>query len=93
MPVDQFPNKTIQELEALLAQAQDRLINGQLTEVSGAGIRTVRDSGKTTPPERLIEMIKYSLYLRAIASGDEELIKAWPDPRVARVNRSRTRYL
>ena len=87
MPLDYYPNLTVQELEALLERAQDRKANGAVSSVSAAGVSTSLDLSKYDI-EKEIRDILYSLYLRSAGSEYE-----YPNPYSSRVARVRPRYL
>lgn len=90
MPVDYYPNKSIEELLSMLEKLQKRQTEGTLTEVSAAGVRTVKT---VTPGNSMVETeilrVLYSLHLRA--AGNEEEDK-YPNPYASRIRRTRARY-
>jgi len=90
VPVDYYPNKSIEELSQLLEKLQKRQTEGTLTEVSGAGIRTVKT---LTPGNARVEVevlrILYSLHLRAVGTGDAA---KYPNPYASKIRRTRARY-
>jgi hypothetical protein len=84
--VDYYPNKSEDELLVLLNALQKRQINGTITEVSAAGVRTVRDlkDAGNARIEVEIRRVMFSLHVRA---PDE-----YDNPYASRIRRTRTRY-
>jgi hypothetical protein len=91
MPVDYYPNKSVEELVALLESLQKRQVSGGIIEVLAAGVRTTRDFSKsgTSRVEVEIKRVLYSLFLRA--AGSDEAAD-WPNPYAGRIRMTRTRY-
>lgn len=65
MPVDYYPNLSVEELQQRLTELQRRGLRGQITEVTAAGVRTVRTpvSGGTRNETEVLRVL-YSLYRR-----------------------------
>ncbi len=84
--VDYYPNKSEDELLVLLNALQKRQINGTITEVSAAGVRTVRDlkNAGNARIEVEIRRVQYSLHVKAPLE--------WDNPYANRIRRTRTRY-
>jgi hypothetical protein len=94
VPVDIYHNKSVEELTSLLSSLQLRQSKGSITEVSAAGVRTVRAVNASDPSiERQIIGVLYSLSQKAVASGDTALIAQWPNPYANRVRRTIPSYL
>lgn len=77
------------ELLKLLESVNNSITKGHITEVSAAGVRTVRGPADISQLRMVRRDIKYSLYLRA--AGTAESAK-YPDPWANRIRRTRTRY-
>lgn len=90
MPVDYYPNKSVEELSQILTTLQKRQTEGTLTEVSAAGVRTVKT---LTPGNARVETeilrVLYSLHLRAAGTGDAS---KFPNPYASRIRMTRARY-
>jgi hypothetical protein len=84
MPVDFYVNKSQQELEALLARLQAAQSTGRVSEVSAAGVRTVKVFSGVGRTETEILRVLYSLHLRAPDQYD--------NPYANRIRRTRARY-
>jgi hypothetical protein len=90
VPIDYYPQKSLSELKVLLESLQSRLAKGAITEVSAAGVRTVRQ-----PPiggsdsDIQIKRVLYSLYLRALGTSEEP---TWTNPYSQSLRRVRVRY-
>jgi hypothetical protein len=92
MPVDYYPNKNVLELVALLGKLQTRQTAGALTEVTAAGVRTVRAAGAAAGNSRTeteIKRVLYSLYVRTIGTDDAD---TYPNPYASMIRRTRARY-
>jgi hypothetical protein len=87
MPVNYYPNKSVEDLLILLDQVQRRQTSGAtITETSAAGIRIVKTVGAgNSRPEVELRRILYSLWL-----ADPN---TYANPYAARNRRVRTRYL
>lgn len=85
MPVDYYPNKTADQLLVLLDKLQQRQIGGAITEVSAAGVRTVR---MVTPGNSAvateITRVLYSLFRKDPKTND--------NPYADKIRRTRARY-
>ena len=92
MPVDYYPNKSLEDLTALLNSLQSRQVKGSIVEVSVAGVRTVRQPGGsgTSRTETEILRVLYSMHLRA--AGSTQLAEKYPNPYAGRIRRTRARY-
>lgn len=84
MAVDFYFGRTAAELLVLLRAAQDRKARGNLTEVSAAGVRTVRDFSKNQSVEAEIFNIRKALWRLDPDS--------YPDPALERITRTRAYY-
>jgi hypothetical protein len=84
VPVDLYIGLSVEELQELLRAAQLRRAGGNITEVTAAGIRTAFGTTDAASMADDIFQIRYSLFLRAPSE--------WPDPRLERITRTRTRY-
>ncbi len=93
MPVDFYPNKSVEELTGLLKSLQDRQIKGGITQVQAAGVMTTRDLSVMRNGNSRIEVelkrVLYSLYLRASGTPAAKL---WANPYAGRIRRTRSRY-
>ena len=91
MPVDYYPQKSVQELVRILETLQDRQSKGLLAEVSAAGVRVTRDMrrGDQSRTETEILRVLWSLFIRA--AGTEEAVN-WPDPYANRIQKTRASY-
>jgi hypothetical protein len=91
MPVNYYPNQTVQALELLLASLQKRQIGGAVTEVFAAGVRTVKTVGfGNSSPDVEIMRVLYSLFLAEPVNDDGT--KKWTNPYLQRVTRTRPSY-
>ncbi len=83
----------MEELQGILKGLQDRQTKGLITEVSAAGVRTMRDAGRNNQMNSRVELeilrVRYSLHLR---SAGTDSAATWPDPYAERVRRTRARY-
>ena len=93
MPVDYYPNKSIEELTAMLTTLQERQLKGTITQVSAAGVSTIRELGRNATmnarTETEIKRVLYSLFLRAAGT---ENAQDWPNPYASMIRRTRARY-
>ena len=93
MPVDYYPQKSMEELIGLLESLQNRQVKGAITEVSAAGVRTTRDVGRnaTLNARTSTEILRvlYSLHVRAKGTDEAE---NWPNPYAGKITRTRPRY-
>ena len=93
MPVDYYPNKSVQELTGILETLQKRQTQGAVTEVTAAGVMTRRELGRgatmNARTETEIKRVLYSLYLRAQGTDAAE---DWPNPYAGIIRRTRVRY-
>ena len=92
---DHYPGIQIPELKVLLAKAIQQRDNGRIVELSVGGtngVRTRRDFHDKHDPDLQVSRIRYAGYLRAIATGDQDLIAEWPNPNNARITRVRPNY-
>jgi hypothetical protein len=90
MPVDYYPNKSIEDLSQLLTTLQKRQTEGTLTEVSAAGVRTVKTlSPGNARVEVELRRVLYSLYVRA--KGTDQAAD-YPNPYDQMIRRTRPRY-
>jgi hypothetical protein len=90
MPIDFYPQKSLEDLLTILDGLQKRQTSGTLTEVSATGMRTV----KTIVPgnsrvETEILRVLWSMHVRA--KGTEDANK-YPNPYASRIRRTRPRY-
>lgn len=90
MPVDYYIGKSVEELSKLLSAAQARKAKGNISEVTAAGVRTVRDFSQNRRVEQEIFDLRYSLYRRALGTPEASI---WTDPRLERVTRTRVNYI
>ena len=91
MPVDYYPNKSIEELLGILSTLQKRQTEGTLTEVSAVGIRMVKTVAPGTSALDIeILRVLYSLYKRALTTPEEA---NFPNPYLSRVRRTRSNYV
>ena len=92
MPVDYYPQKTVAQLTVILQRLQDRQVQGGITEVSAAGVRTSRKIGGDgdARTETEIRRVLYSLYLRS--QGTDQAAD-WPNPYGERIRKTRARYV
>ena len=88
MPVDYYLGRSVEELTALLRSAQERKARGNITEVTAAGVRTVRDFGQNKTVEEEIFRLRWSLY-RATKDDPNSI---WTDPRLERITRTRVDF-
>ncbi len=91
MPVNFYPNKSVEELEALLTSLQNRQTKGPVVEVIAGGIKTRRDmsnSGNSTPEVEIMRVL-YSLYL---ATKDLPASDRYDNPYKQRITRTRANY-
>jgi hypothetical protein len=94
VPRDLYYDQSIEELEKLLYSLRSRQARGAITEVSAAGIRTVRAVNSKDPGvDSQIEKVLYGLHLKAVESGDSALIAKWKNPNANRVRRTIPSYL
>lgn len=92
MPVDYYRGQSVQQLEALLARLVNAQATGRITEVSAAGVRTVKSfSGSEATTEIL--RVRYSLFMAAAANADAALIAKYPNPYLERIRRTRASYV
>lgn len=86
MPLDYYPQKSQQDLLVLLDTLQKRQTKGGITEVSAAGVRTVRvfNAAGNSRTEVEIRRVLYSLHLRNPQLYD--------DPYASMLRTTRTRY-
>jgi hypothetical protein len=93
MPVDYYPQKSIEDLLAILQKLQDRQTKGGITEVLAAGVRTTREFQKagTSRVDTEIRRVLYSLHLRAQGTDAATLAK-YPNPYASMIRRTRARY-
>ena len=91
MPIDYYPQKSVQELVVILEKLQKRQTQGLIAEVSAAGVRVTRDmrKGDESRTETEILRVLWSLFVRA--QGTDEAA-TWPDPYAQRISRTRARY-
>lgn len=91
MPVDYFPQKSVEELLALLGQAQERLLKGAVVATSAAGISMARQpaAGGGSEVSRQILRLRYSLHLRAADTADADV---YPNPYAERIRRTLPAY-
>jgi hypothetical protein len=83
--LDYYPQKSEAELSVLLDSLQKRQVKGGITEVTAAGVRTMKDfRGGNSRVEVEIRRVLYSLHLRNPDTYD--------DPYASRVRRVRARY-
>lgn len=83
--LDYYPQKSEQELLALLDSLQKRQIKGGITEVTAAGVRTMKDfKAGNSRVEVEIRRVLFSLHLR-----DSDV---YDDPYASRIRRTRARY-
>lgn len=90
MPVDYYPNKSVEELTTILGDLQGRLANGAVTGFSAAGVSESRQPGGAFDSEIQTLRVLYSLHLRAAGTDDADV---WPNPYASRVTRTRARYV
>jgi hypothetical protein len=93
MPVDYYPNKSIEELRVILGKLQGRQVNGAIIGATAAGVSTTRAHGSGAGNSRTeVEMLRvlYSLHLRA--AGGEEAAN-YPNPYRGRITRTRAAYV
>lgn len=85
MPVDYYPQKSVEELTSLLETLQNRQTKGAITEVVAAGVKTSREVGMgNSRVEKEILRVLYSMHLRDPDTYD--------DPYASRIRRTRARY-
>lgn len=85
MPVDYYPQKSVEELLVFLDSLQKRQVKGGITEVLAAGVKTSREFGPTNSrTEKEMLRVMYSLHLRDPNEYD--------DPYASRIRRTRARY-
>lgn len=91
MPVDYYPQKSVDELTVFLKKLQDRQIAGGIIEVNAAGVRTVKklDALGNARTETEIKRVLYSLFRRACGTDQAD---NWPNPYAERIRRTRARY-
>jgi ubiquitin-protein ligase len=82
MPRDWYPTKTVEELLTVLAALQDRQINGTITEVAAAGVRTVKSAPPSGDLDTLIDRVLFSLHVKNPAEY----------PYTPKIKRTRTAY-
>ena len=95
MAIDYYVGKQIPELVTLLAKAQQQANSGRILELTvggGNGVRTRRDFHDKHDPQQEIIRIRYSLWLRALANGDPDLIAQYPNPYKERITRVKPDY-
>jgi hypothetical protein len=90
MPVDYYPQKSVEELLGILDSLQKRASTGVVFFTTAAGIQNQRSFQNGNKVEVEIRRVLYSLHLRG-AEGDEE--NPYPDPYLQRVRRTRAHYL
>ncbi len=90
MPVDYYPNKSIGELQTILATLQDRQTKGALVEVAAGGVKSMRQVGRSGDARTETEILRvlYSLYLRDSANGGN----TYANPYANRVRRTVPSY-
>ena len=85
MPSNYYPNKTEEDLLAILNALQARQTAGAITEVSAAGVRTVKEVGQgNSRTEVELRRVLYSLFLKNPT--------LYQDPYASMIRRTRTRY-
>lgn len=84
MPVNYYPQKTEEELLAILTSLQKRASEGVVAFTTGAGIQTQRSFEGGRPVAVEIRSVLYSLYLL-----DSD---AYDNPYAGRVRITRTKY-
>jgi 3-deoxy-D-arabino-heptulosonate 7-phosphate (DAHP) synthase class II len=85
MPVEYYPNKSAEELLAILEKLQARQTAGTITEFSAAGVRTVKTVAPGTARiETEIKRVLYSLFLRDGTT--------YANPYAQQIKRTRVRY-
>jgi hypothetical protein len=92
MPVDFYPNKSVQELLKMLDQVQSRQVSGAISEVTAAGVRTVRQFGGVagnSKTDAAILRILYSLHKRSAGTDEAD---NFPNPYVTRITRTSATY-
>jgi hypothetical protein len=92
MPIDYYPNKTLEELAVLLGKLQGRQSLGAVTDATAAGVRVARSHGASSGNARTeVEILRvlYSAYKRAL--GTDEAVN-WPNPYASRITRTRADY-
>jgi hypothetical protein len=87
MPVDYYVNQTVQQLEVLLAAAQQRKARGNVIEAMAAGVRTRREFASMRGVEDEIFNLRYSLFLRSAKTDSP-----YANPCLERIRRTRARY-
>jgi len=86
MPVDYYPNRCQEELEAMLTAVQERQTKGAVFFTTGAGIQSQRSFQGSSRVEVEIRRILYSLHLKNSADYPN-------DPYAGRIRRTRARYV
>jgi len=86
MPVDYYPQKSVQELTVLLDTLQRRQTSGGIVGVSGGGSSTSRQLAGMGNARTSVEILRvlYSLYCRDP--------KTFKDPYAGKITRTRARY-
>lgn len=85
MPVDYYPNLTVEELEARLLSLQNRSTKGEVYFTTSAGVQTQKSYQGAARPEVEIRRVLYSLHLRDESSYPD-------DPYAGRIRRTRASY-
>jgi len=92
VPIDYYPNVSLEDLLAMLAKIQSRQVNGAIIQVTAAGVSTTRSHGTQAGNSRTeaeILRVLYSAHRRAIGSDEAA---NYPNPYAQRVTRTRADY-
>ncbi len=94
MPVNYYPNKTFEELEALLTALQNRQTKGPVVEVIAGGIKTRRDFSNANGSKVDVEILRvlYSLYLITKDATNVPADEKYANPYKQRITRTRANY-
>lgn len=95
MPVDYYPQKSVNELLTILASLQARGSTGVVHFTTAAGMQQQKTfQGSTTQVSVEIRRVLYSLHLKgqlAVENAEAET-NPYPNPYQARIRRTRARY-
>jgi len=85
VPIDYYPQKSVEQLLELLEELQSRQAKGAITEVSAAGVRTVRSDPGGANADMAILRVLYSLHLK--------MPEVYANPYASRIRRTVPSYV
>jgi len=91
VPIDYYPNKSLEDLQTILSGLQDRQTVGFLSHASASGVmmsRTMTHAG-TSKVETEILRVLWSMHVRAQSTPEA---KNYPNPYAQKIRRTRPRY-